>query len=313
MRVLSLFDGMSGGQLALKRAGIQVDVYYAAEVDKYAIKVTQANFPETVQLGDITALSGDKLPKNIDIVFGGSPCQGFSRAGKGLNFDDPRSKLFFEYVRILKEVKPTYFLLENVKMGKENQDIISEYLGCEPVQIDSALLSGQRRTRLYWTNIPGITQPEDADIVLADILESGDVDSDKSYFLDDNYFKGTDARTYIEKCKRQVVWVIPEATKKGHITVKNGDCVDLTFIKSKTRRGRLMLEKSNCLTAATSVYCKVTNDWFRKLTPTECERLQTVPDGYTDHVSNTQRYKMLGNGWTIDVVAHILKELKTCE
>lgn len=204
-------------------------------------------------------------------------CQGFSRAGLGLNFEDPRSKLFFEYVRLLKELKPKYFLLENVKMKKEYMDVISECVGVEPIQIDSALVSAQRRTRLYWTNIPGITQPEDKGIKLESILESGNVDRDKSYCIDACYFKGTDARTYIEKCKRQVVWVIPEATKKGHITVRNGDCVDLTFIKSKTRRGRLMLEKSNCLTAATSMYCKVTNDWFRKLTPLECERLQTVP------------------------------------
>lgn len=296
---------MSCGRAALERAGIHINKYYASEIDKHAIQVAQKNYPDTIQLGDVVKLEGNQLPK-IDLLIGGSPCQGFSKAGKQLNFDDPRSKLFFEYVRLLKEVKPKYFLLENVRMKKEFQDIISDWLGVQPILINSSLMSAQRRERLYWTNIPGVTQPEDRGILLEDILESGAVDRDKAYCIDANYFKGTNARQYFCKNRRQIVWVIPEATKKGYVEVANGECIDLTFIRSKTRRGRLMIEKSNCLTAASFNYCKVTNDWFRKLTPIECERLQTLPDNYTEGVSNTQRYKMLGNGWTVDVIAHIL-------
>jgi site-specific DNA-cytosine methylase len=306
MKVLSLFDGISCGRVALERANIPVDAYYASEIDKYAIQITQKNYPDTIQLGDVSKLKGIK---NIDLLIGGSPCQGFSKAGKQLNFDDPRSKLFFEYVRLLNEINPKYFLLENVAMKKEYRDIISQYLGVEPITINSDLVSAQHRNRLYWTNIPGVVAPINKGILLEDIIESGDVDKDKSYCIDANYFKGTNAKTYFCKSKRQVVWVIPEATKKGYVEVSNGDCIDLTFIKSKTRRGRLMIEKSNCLTASPYNYCKVTNDWFRLLTPTECERLQTLPDDYTKGVSNTQRYRCLGNGWTVDVIAHILKNL----
>ena len=176
MNVLSLFDGMSCGQLALERAGIPIDNYFAAEIDKYAIKVTQANFPETVQLGDVTAIDPDSLP-DIDILIGGSPCQGFSFAGKQLNFDDPRSKLFWEYVRLLKALKPKYFLLENVKMKKESMDVITDALGVEPVFINSNLVSAQNRQRYYWTNIPVDKLPDDKGIVLADILEDGHVEA----------------------------------------------------------------------------------------------------------------------------------------
>jgi len=148
MNVLSLFDGMSCGQIALERAGITVDNYYASEIDKHCITVTQTNYPETIQLGDVSKIDGKDLP-NIDLLIGGSPCQGFSFIGKGLNFDDPRSKLFFEYVRLLKECNPTYFMLENVRMKKELQDIISKYLGVDPVVINSNLVSAQNRHRLY--------------------------------------------------------------------------------------------------------------------------------------------------------------------
>lgn len=307
MNVLSLFDGVSCGQVALERANVPVDTYYASEIDKYAIQITQKNYPNTIQLGDVSKL---KDIKDIDLLIGGSPCQGFSKAGKQLNFDDPRSRLFFEYVRLLNEINPKYFLLENVAMKKEYRDIISQYLGVEPIMINSDLVSAQHRNRLYWTNIPSVTIPEDKHILLEDIIESGDVDRDKSYCIDANYFKGTNAKTYFSKSKRQVVWIIPEATKKGYVEVSNGDCIDLTFIKSKTRRGRLMIGKSNCLTASPYKYCKVTNDWFRLLTPIECERLQTLPDDYTKGLSNSQRYKCLGNGWTVDVIAHILNNIK---
>jgi DNA-cytosine methyltransferase len=309
MNVLSLFDGMSCGQVALERAGIKVDNYFASEVDKHAIAVATKNYPGTIHLGDVTKWREWDLPE-IDLLIGGSPCQGFSKAGKQLNFDDPRSRLFFEFVEILNAVKPKYFLLENVRMKKEYQDTITEYMGVEPVIINSSLVSAQRRERVYWTNLPSVTMPEDKGILLEHILESGEVDRDKSFCLDANYFKGTNARQYLCKSRRQIVWVIPEATKRGYVEVSEGNCIDLTFIKSKTRRGRLMLEKSNCLTASTFNYCKVTGDWFRKLTPVECERLQTVPENYTGCVSDTQRYKMLGNGWTVDVIAYIFEGLK---
>jgi DNA-cytosine methyltransferase len=308
MNVLSLFDGMSCGQIALNKLGLKVDNYFASEIDKYAIKTAKKNFPNTKHIGDVTQVKAENLPK-IDLLIGGSPCQGFSFAGKQLNFDDPRSALFFEFVRLWKECKPKYFLLENVKMKKEYQNVISKYLGVEPIEINSSLLSAQNRKRLYWTNIPGIKQPEDKKINLEHIIDSVEVDRSKSYCLDANYFKGVNIKQYLTKSRRQIVWQIPEATKKGFVEVKEGEFIDLTFIRSKTRRGRLMIEKSNCLTAASHKFCKVTKDWFRLLTPIECERLQTAPDNYTEGVSNSQRYKMLGNGWTVDVICHILKNI----
>jgi DNA-cytosine methyltransferase len=304
MNVLSLFDGMSCGQLALQRAGIQVENYYAAEIDKYAIKVTQANFPSTVQLGDVTALDPDSLP-DIDILIGGSPCQGFSFAGKQLNFDDPRSKLFWEYVRLLKALKPKYFLLENVKMKKESMDIITEALGVEPVFINSNLVSAQNRQRYYWTNIPVDKLPDDKGIVLADILEDGHVDRDKSHCIDANYFKGGNLKSYFEKHRRQLVF-----SKDGMCHVGDAGISDkyayVNRVYHPSGKGpSLVASDGGHLQPKVS---KGTTE-YRKLTPLECERLQTVPEGYTDHVSNTQRYKMLGNGWTVDVVSHIMKGL----
>jgi site-specific DNA-cytosine methylase len=170
MNVLSLFDGMSCGMIALDRLGIKVDNYYASEIDKYAMQVSAANYPEIIQVGDITKLDLSTLPK-IDLVMGGSPCQGFSFAGKQLAFDDPRSALFFEFVKCVEALKPKYFLLENVKMKKEYLDIISEYMGVEPIFIQSSLVSAQSRQRYYWTNIPNVTPPEERGIVLRDILE----------------------------------------------------------------------------------------------------------------------------------------------
>ena len=197
MNVLSLFDGMSCGQIALDQIGVKVNNYFAAEVDKYAIKVTQQNFPGTIHLGDVKGIKGADLPE-IDLLIGGSPCQGFSFAGKNLNFDDPRSKLFFEYVRLLKELKPKYFLLENVRMKKESMDVISEYLGVEPIAINSNLVSAQNRHRLYWTNIPMDRLPQDKGVVLKDILEGGITDRDKSHCIDANYFKGGNLKSYFE-------------------------------------------------------------------------------------------------------------------
>ena len=260
MNVLSLFDGMSCGQLALQKAGIAYDKYFASEVDKYAIKVTQANFPDTIQLGDIRNITADRVGK-IDLLIGGSPCQGFSFAGNQLAFDHPQSVLFFEYARLLKELKPKYFLLENVRMKKKFLDVITDILKVEPIFIDSALVSAQSRKRYYWTNIPDVLQPEDQGILLEDIIENGIVDRDKAHCIDANYFRGGNLKCYFEKYRRQLVF-------------------NFTYNKCKTIS-------------------------YRKLSPVECERLQTVPDNYTNHVSNTQRYKMLGNGWTVNVIAHI--------
>ena len=323
MNVLSLFDGMGCGRIALERAGIPVDNYFAAEIDKYAIQIAQKNYPEITQLGDVRNINEKLHLPSIDLVIGGSPCQGFSRAGKGLNFEDPRSALFFEFVRILNEVAPQYFLLENVQMKQQHQNVVNAYLGVKPLKINSALVSAQNRVRLYWTNIPNIKQPEDKNIILPDILEEGNVDREKSYCLDANYFKGGNLKSYFEKHRRQLVFSQPapyplaspnllvrEATKKGYTEIKDGDCFDATFLKSKTRRGRNMKNKSNCLTAANYDYMRYEYPNYRKLTPTECERLQTVPDGYTAGVSNTQRYKMLGNGWTVDIIAHILRGIQ---
>ena len=183
LRILSLFDGMSCTQIALKNLDIKVDKYYSSEIDKYAMIVTQKNFPDTVQLGDIKDIKGLDFP-DIDLIVGGSPCQGFSFAGKQLAFDDPRSALFFEFLRVLKEVKPKYFLLENVRMKQVFQDVISEQLssiypecsngglfGIEPILINSALVSAQNRNRLYWTNIPNVKLPDDKGIVLEDIID----------------------------------------------------------------------------------------------------------------------------------------------
>jgi site-specific DNA-cytosine methylase len=276
MNVLSLFDGMSCGQIALDQLGIKVDNYYAAEIDKYAMQIAKKNYPNTMHLGDVTSVYAQHLPK-IDLLMGGSPCQGFSFAGKQLNFDDPRSALFFEFVRLLKECKPKYFLLENVRMKKEYQDIISEHLGVEPIMINSALVSAQNRVRLYWTNIPNITQPDDKNIVLKDILENGiatdEMTTNKKSFCLTARYQGAVAWNSIERRQRTMVQVGIANDINGH----------------------------DILTQDTMYY--------RKLTPLECERLQTVPDGYTEGVSNTQRYKMLGNGWTVEVIKHILKEM----
>ena len=333
MNILSLFDGMSCGQIALDQLGFKVNNYYASEVDKFAIKVAKENYPNTIHLGDVREVKAAEL-EPIDLLLGGSPCQGFSFAGKQLNFEDPRSALFFEYVRLLKETKPKYFLLENVRMKQEYQDVISEYLGVKPIMINSALVSAQNRVRLYWTNIPNIEQPRVKGIVLKDIIDKGvgDRPCELKEFKQDSTchhvatatdIKGNESikRVYADSGKAPClttmggghrepkVLVIKEATKKGYTEIEDGDCFDATFPNSKTRRGRNMKDKCNCLTAANYDYMRYEHPTYRKLTPTECERLQTVPDNYTSSVSNTQRYKMLGNGWTVDVIKHILINL----
>jgi len=307
LNVLSCFDGMSCGQIALDRLGIPVNKYFASEVDKYAIQTTQKNFPNTVQLGSITdipskpTINGHK----IDLLIGGSPCQGFSFAGKQLNFDDPRSKLFFDFVRLKDSLKPKYFLLENVKMKKESEDIITEILGVEPIEINSRLVSAQNRKRLFWTNIPfSGKQPEDKQVLLKDILEDDSVtDRDKSHCLDANYFKGGNLKSYFEKNRRQIVFdsclQIGTADLKGHDFIKR--------VYSRNAKSPTLTAKSG---GNTEPKTNIGRTHWRKLTPLECERLQTVPEGYTEGVSNTQRYRMLGNGWTVDVICHIMEGLK---
>ena len=417
--VLSLFDGMSCTQIALKNLGIKVDTYYASEIDKYGIQIAKKNFPDTVHLGDVKDIKGKDLPE-IDLIVAGSPCQGFSFAGKQLAFDDPRSALFFEFVRILKEVKPKYFLLENVRMKKEFQAVISEQIssiypecsngglfGIEPILINSALLSAQNRNRLYWTNIPNIEQPEDLGIVLRDVLEYEPEEftkmsdnflkrnGERNCMIDDtkekahsfsamdyvkngrqgNYLacdnegkptyntpkqvgtatdlKGYDIikRVYSEDGKSPTLTTMGGGHREPKVAVKGGAIRGRAYDdkgkrldkngKSVASKTKQMLEvrkdyKSNAITTVQKdsiAVSKIRNksktvrsggrlsydrhEWdsvdelhWRKLTPLECERLQTVPDNYTDAVSNTQRYKMLGNGFTVRVIEHILKNME---
>ena len=448
MNVLSLFDGMSCGRIALDRLGIEVDTYYASEIDKYAIAVAKENYPDTIHVGDITQLDPKDF-QDIDLVLAGSPCQGFSFAGKQLAFDDPRSALFFEFIRLLKAIKPKYFLLENVRMKQQYIDVITQQVSecypdhegndlfdskIEPILINSALLSAQSRQRLYWTNIPHVKHPEDLGIVLKDILE----DEVEEHYLAgknllENYQGGNQlnpnyksqantihdknkksgvicagthgyANGYVETKPKQVGKVkdggqgnriystdgksstlsaqsggtagngntlietkpkqvgiasdinghdilkrvyspegksptlntmgggnrepkvavenrivvdperkrliIAEANEKGYTIIEDGDCFDINYPNSKTRRGRKMKYKCNALTPSAQEYMHFKDLTWRKLTPLECERLQTVPDNYTASVSNTQRYKMLGNGWTVEVICHILKHME---
>lgn len=326
MNVLSLFDGISCGQLALQMAGIKVDKYFASEIDKYAIKVTQENFPETVQLGDVTKWETWDLPK-IDLLIGGSPCQGFSFAGKQLNFSDQRSKLFFEYVKVLQKVKPRYFLLENVKMKQEYQDVISRYLEVEPIEINSSLVSAQNRKRLYWTNIPNATQPEDRGILLKDIVlehSSGfSLEDVKNYIvpfdktlqiLDKEVQRGKVGYFRKDSQANRVYYIHDKAVTlcgaSGGGAAKMGQylfgCITPDRIE-KRQNGQRFSEGTKFYTlTAQDKHGVLVDGYIRKLTPLECERLQTVPDNYTSCISDSQRYKCLGNGWTVDVISHIL-------
>lgn len=473
MIVLSLFDGMSCGQIALRDMGIIPEVYYASEIDKFAIAQTQLNFPETIQLGSVTELDATKLG-HIDLLIGGSPCQSFSFAGKrvgmattdkeeiytldrylelkrgGFQFEG-QSYLFWEYMRILNEVRQTnpdvLFLLENVEMGKKWEKVLSDAIGIQGVHINSALVSAQTRKRIYWTNIrtrmqdmfgtpaSDIPLPKDRNIYLKDILMN-EVDEkyyvkqevidkiikhkernqakgngfgvkfheqnkkmdalrvggkcwndlvytmgnhekenkfistpvvrdrgnlrkiDKSNCIVANYWKGMDnhgMRTMVHE-ERFTPIHIPEATKKGYAEIFLGECFDATQLGSKTRRGRKMTGKCNCLMAqaipeyyryekrpiqlnpstesngnqpyqqnrvysdkglspavianmSSGSYAVQTNERIRRLTPTECARLQTIPEWYKWECSETQQYKMLGNGWTVEVIKHIFSFL----
>lgn len=274
MNVLSLFDGISCGQIALRRAGIEYNNYFASEIDKYAIRITQKNYPDTVQLGDIHNIEIGNLPK-IDLLLGGSPCQSLSRAKrqKESGLKTGQSVLFWEYLRILNAVKPRYFLFENVaSMKKTDRDIISNSLGIEPILINSALLTAQQRKRYYWTNIKGIEQPKDKEICLKGILEDGHTEKLKSYCITATYSQAC-PQDYFFHGQRQLIFNKP--VRVG--TIGNG---------GQAERIYHIGGKSICLGAngggggvKTGLY--EIKEHVRRLTPIECERLQTVPDNYT--------------------------------
>lgn len=267
MNVLSLFDGISCGQLAINRAGIDVKNYYASEIDSDAINVTQYNHKDTIQIGDVKRINTFNVP-TIDLLLGGSPCQGFSFAGKQLNFNDDRSKLFFEYVRILELTAPKFWLLENVPMKKEFRDVISSNLGVEPILINSALLSKQNRKRLYWTNIP-----------IAPIKPINSNFNQWLYRIGHGYIK--DEIKFFEKYP----------------------CVTAQHPSTKYR----VINNFDIHNPISVAEIKANKLLTRFVTPEECEEFQTLPIGYTNILKSTKRYKAIGNGWTVDVVAHILK------
>ena len=377
--VLSLFDGMSCGRLALERAWIPVASYYASEIDKYAIQVSKKNFPSIIHIGDVSKCeyrymngskehqwyyllgepNSDPLQTNmwrtdIDLLIGGSPCQWFSNAGKGLNFEDPRSKLFFEFVRILNEAKPRYFLLENVKMKKEWQNIISEHLfDIQPIEIDSALVSAQRRKRLYrvWKRNEDwsysqvvIRQPEDKGILMKNILQDKVAEkymlseqlvngflNKSSVFRDRFKITSPDEKgaclttnnqgSYITQsyilCNINPSWngqngnVYSSEGKSPTLTTNKGEWPKILQLPRGANKWGIFEKKTPTLSSNSRQYNNLLHNWYclRRLTPIECERLQTLPDNYTEWVSNSQRYKMLGNGWTVDVIAHIFREM----
>jgi len=375
--VLSLFDGISCGRLALNRAGIKYDKYYASEIDKFAIAITKYNFPDTIFVGNVESLNGTEF-SNIDLVMGGSPCQGFSLSGRRLgmitktkievvtleqylklkeeNFEfDGESHLFWEFVRLLNEIKPKWFLLENVKMAKKWKKVITDALKTEPIEINSALVSAQNRKRLYWTNIPISGLPEDRGIVLKDVLEKK---VDEKYYIQKtvNLMIGKNDSASRMPVKIGIVGkgyqndrIFSVFGKSATITASGGNLgghTGLYFIGKLNIRGQDCIKriyspegKSPTLTTMQGGYREpkiIENDHnfhikrsddckrncnkikIRKLTPLECERLQTLPDNYTQYglfdgtvknISDTQRYKVIGNGWTVDVIAWILSFL----
>lgn len=295
-KILSTFDGGSMGQQALKELGIPIDKYFASEIDKHAINVAMANHPGTIQIGDVTKVKAETLPK-IDLLMGGSPCQGFSFSGKQLNFNDPRSKLFFEFVRLKNELNPKYWLLENVVMKQEYQDVISEHLGVQPVKLNSAKTSAQNRERLYWCNWE-ITEPTDQEIKLESILEDTKMIG-PSAIRGRRLNKATIlGRRLDERGKRQ------DYNKEVPIT----QCLE---VRASNR------DKSNCLTTVAKDTVLTTmpigrhpDDFkrelpFRYYTKVERCRLMNLPDNYCDSVSLNQAVKITGNGWDVGMIKHI--------
>lgn len=292
MKVLSLFDGISCGRVALERAGILVEEYSASEIDKYAIKISQKNYPDIEQLGSVTEIKFPYLQGHYDLLIGGSPCQDLSNykydRGEVKGLEGDKSSLFYHYVRVLREVKPKYFILENVaSMQQKWVDIISEELGVKPIMINSSLVCGAERKRLYWTNIPNVTQPLDKKINLKDVcLDAKDIPEKYWYSNYENTYNGD-------------VKVQATIHLKGHRQAK--EVYNLNY-KCNT-----LLCDGNGGNLVKKVY---QDGRVRKLIPLEYERLQTLPDNYTDCVSDSRRYSAIGNGWTVDVVAHILSFIK---
>jgi DNA-cytosine methyltransferase len=323
IKLLSLFDGISGARQALKELNIDCE-YYASEIDKYAIQIAKVNHPDIIQLGDVRELDNWNLVLNdlagitngrknhLDLLIGGSPCQDLSIAKKnrkGLQGD--RSSLFYEYLRILNEVKPKYFILENVaSMSKESKEIITkELFNIDPVMINSGLLTAQNRKRLYWVGklVNGeykkvkVEQPEDQKIYLKDIIEEGVVDRLKSYCLDANYYKGGNLKSYFEKSRRQLVFNKP--VRIGYFN-KGGQGDRVYSIDGKS----ICLSANGGGRGAKTGLYKI-GDIARMLTPTECCRLQGFPDDYVSMVSNTQGYKGLGNSFTVPVIKHLIQSI----
>ena len=328
MKVLSLFDGISCGRVALERAGISVDEYHAYEIDKYAIQVSRRNYPDIVHHGDVTVADFTKH-RGVDLLIGGSSCQGFSIAGKQLNFNDPRSKLYFEFERALREAVPRYFLLENVKMKKEYAEVITERLGVQPIEINSNLVSAQNRKRLYWTNIPNITPPADRGILLEQIvheresdcsidLEPYKVPFDTSLKIIDKeiesgkigYFRSDSQANRVYSIHGKAVTLCGEA---GGGAAKMGQylfgCLTPNRVTKRQNGQRFNAGNKFYTLTANDAHGVLIDGYIRKLTPIEAERLQTLPDGYTGGIPEPQRYKCLGNAWTVDVITWIVSHI----
>jgi DNA (cytosine-5)-methyltransferase 3A len=325
INVLSLFDGIGCGRESLKRLGKQVDNYFASEIEEPAILIAVKNHPDLKPIGDINNLTQEELIKyhKIDLILAGSPCQGFSRNGKGLNFDDPRSSLFFKFIDIVNWIKENNnpdvkFLLENVEMKKEWERVIDEYTGLKAININSMLVSAQKRPRLYWTNIEGVEQPKDKGIKLKDILEKNVPDT---YDVPEEILKSDPVEFYDKD--GQLIWrrerfieikgdiaTVRQATKQGYLIAKDGDSINLTIPNSKTRRGRVGQGKSNTLDTQCNQAVFIDGK-VRYFTLTELERLQGLPDGYTEGIKDGKRKKAIGNGWNVDTIIHILSYLKS--
>ena len=329
MVVLSLFDGISCGRVALERAGIPVDVYYASEIEKSAIKISRSNYPDIIQMGDVRNIQPSQFEEPIDLLLSGSPCTNFSFSGKrngmvtkenvivdtvekymelkadGVVFSG-QSYLFWEFVRLLHELKPRYFLMENVVMQKKWEKIITETLGVEPIRIDSSLVSAQNRVRLYWTNIPNITQPADKNICLSEILENSEYTSPAA-IRGRNIYPGTIVGRRLDE---------NGSRKDDDHRIPIIQCLEVRKTNTTKSNCLTTVEKDNVLTPlpigrhidAFGKYNGIPLQ-FRYYTRREYERLQTLPDGYTDAVSESAAKKALGNGWTADVIAHIFSFL----
>ena len=293
MNVLSLFDGVSCARIALDKLDIPVDNYFASEIDKHAINVSKKNYENIIHIGDISKVKADNLPK-IDLLIGGSPCQDLSNAQKGLGLEGAKSGLFYEYIRLLNEIKPTYFLLENVK--NKWGDLMSEYVGVDFIEINSSKLVAQSRPRYYWTNLDFSNFPkENSNLKIKNIIEEN---VEEKYFLKkaglDNFISNTDINNKTSKDGINKVFEIPKDIHKDN---------------ERQRRIYSIESKSPTILARADTTKIFINNRVRKLTPLECERLQGIPDNYTNSESDTQRYKMVGNAFTVDIIQHFLTGL----